>query len=440
MWVNIRVQLFALCAICFLLTLFIRRNLDKVFSISFYISIISSSLIFDQKYTLFDEVLTGSLCLVISYSFFKRLIKQDTTFPSKAVILNSFFTTVLLVYLFLNSFISFFKYQEISSLRFCLIIFCVTVLYFYTKSHKPKLNYIAVNRAIYIYIFSWLSYYFILKFLNLDWTTQQSITWAGSTYAAIPVVIGLYILYLNQKSTPYKNIDYNFIIYISISTALAVLYDSRTLLIALIVFLTIYFTLNLKRTVLLFTTSLAVLFAFTTSLFIRFESSSEVLKYIATTPFSIVESVQFVNNTRESDLDRKNQIKCAQELISLNESTVRYIFGYGQNQHKRVLLSCYTLKGFTVSDYQIVRPVGYSAFLVDFGVLGLLLLTFSIANNLKSFYASKVRIEFYTLYFTIILWSLVTNYLDNMLIYFILFLDLGLQYSRRITNKQQNAY
>ena len=391
---------------------------------------------------MFDEVLNGAICLVISYLFLKRLIRGETTFPSKIVILNSFFTTGLLVYLFLNSFISFVKYQEISSLRFCLIVFCVTVLYFYTKSNKAKLNYTAVNRAIYIYTFSWFSYYFILKFLNLDWTTQQSITWAGSSYAAIPVVIGLYILHLFPKSTSYKNNKYNefnFIIYISVTSSLAVLYDSRTLLIALIVFLTIYSAQNLKRIELLFKTFIMVLLFFTASLFTRFESSHEVLKYIKTLPFSVISSAQFVNNTRESDLDRKTQINCAQELIFLNESAMRNIFGYGQNQHKKILLSCYASKGFTISGNQIVRPVGYSAFLVDFGVLGLLLLTLSIANNLKSFYRSKVRLEFYVLYFTIILWSLVTNYLDNMLIYFVLFLNLGLQYSSRFPNKLQNA-
>jgi hypothetical protein len=431
-------QLFVLCAIILLLMLFVRRNQDKVFSISFFISIVSSSLIFDQKYTLFDEVLVGAICLVISYYFLKRLISREARFPSKIVIFNSFFTTVFLVYLFLNSFISFIKYREISSLRFCLISFCITTLYFYTKNNKTKLNLVSTNRAIYIYTFSWLSYYFILKFLDLDWTTQQSVSWAGSSYAAIPVVIGLYILYLNLKQANDKN-SHNFIIYIALSASLAILYDSRILLIAIIVFFTIYISQNIKQPALLFKSLIVVLFFSTTSLFIRFESNSEVKNYLVDTPVGLSDSAQLITNTRESDMDRKTQINCAQELIFRNESAVRYIFGYGQNQHKRVLLSCYTLKGFTVSDSKIVRPVGYSAFLVDYGVLGLLLLTFSITNNLKSFYTNKVRLEFFVLYITIILWSLVTNYLDNILIYFVLFLDLGLQYSRGIPNKQHNA-
>jgi hypothetical protein len=116
-------------------------------------------------------------------------------------------------------------------------------------------------------------------------------------------------------------------------------------------------------------------------------------------------------------------------------SAKNLIFGYGQNNHKTVLVECWP-----EIHRSIVRPVGYAAFIIDFGLFGIimiaLLFTKRVILILK--FRTPGRLLFITLFTLLMMWSLVTNYLDHSFLYIVLFTNFFLDFSKsRYTNSAE---
>jgi hypothetical protein len=154
------------------------------------------------------------------------------------------------------------------------------------------------------------------------------------------------------------------------------------------------------------------------------------VEIIYTQIISLKDSAQFINNPRVSDIDRSTQIKCANELIFKANNISEFLFGFGQSKHKSVMLKCYGVDQSAPGTG--VRPVGYAAFLVDYGFLGVFLIILLLIKNLQSLY----RVQGSILELSLVLFApsclLLTNAIDSSFIFCILFLNLIYNFRRNI--------
>jgi hypothetical protein len=99
------------------------------------------------------------------------------------------------------------------------------------------------------------------------------------------------------------------------------------------------------------------------------------------------------------------------------------VFGYGQNAHKDVMRRCLSAENLTLDSKKLVRPVGYAAYIVDYGLLGVVLLMVIVFKSTLKAYKTKFGAEKVFLILWILSWSLVTNDLDHLFVYIVLLLN-----------------
>jgi hypothetical protein len=398
-----------------------------IFSVLVGISFLTTSLIVGGSYPAFDEILLfGVTCALIVHLFrSKNLIENDF----KRQLKNK--TGVLfIVYLMLNTAISLFGDFQISNLRFILLYGCLFLIVLYIgkipqdKSKIIPITSFCIRANLYVWVFYWIFLYLI----NVDWAAQQAKTWAGTTYAALIPSVGLLLLLLIENESNRKIPSLKYQVYFFTSVLASILYDSRVLSSATLLAL-IYLAFR-KRSIKGISVLLALLVMgqVAGSLMVASNLSVNVSKIGGiTNPLdqvgTLLDSAQFVYAPRPSDLDRSQQINCSTKLMFLESGLQNKIFGYGQNAHKDVMRRCLPEGDEALDSKILVRPVGYAAYIVDFGLFGVLLLMVLVLKSIQSAYKTKFGAEKAFLILWILSWSLITNDLDHLFIYIVLLLN-----------------
>jgi len=406
---------------------YILKKPNYIFSLLVGISLLTTSLIIGGSYPAFDEVLlfgvTGALIinLLRTKSFrkdnFKRQIKNKTGI-------------LFIVYLMLNTLISSFRDFQISNLRFILLYGCLFIIVFYKEKipqDKSKIIPITVF-CISANLYSWVFYWIFLYLINVDWATQQAKTWAGTSYAALIPSVGLLLLLLIENESNRKIPSLKYLFYFFTSVLASILYDSRVLSSATLLAL-IYLTFR-KRSIKGISILLALLvmgqvvgsLMVASNLSINVNKLGGIANPVAQVS-TLSDSIQFVYAPRSSDLDRSQQINCSTKLIFLESGLQNKVFGYGQSAHKDVMRRCLPLGDQALASKKLIRPVGYAAYIVDFGLFGVLLLVLLVLRSIQSVYKTKFGVEKAFLILWILSWSLVTNDLDHLFIYVVLLLN-----------------
>jgi len=396
------------------------KNPNKVYLWLSGISILTSSLIFDQKAPLVDEIVFFALAIFCVIRLMKKpsINFRDLRKTSKVEL-------IVLSYLILNCVFSFYFHPANSSLRFAILFSTFLIFLIYIRSIPQNLEGLSRNsiRFFSIYLYSWLAYWIILAILRFDWGSQQSKSLAGSSYAAIVPFIGLYLLgytYCFYRTKVVARLFWmNFIVTIVASQ----LFDSRVLYLS--IFILIGYLLITKFSVNLVT---KLVLSFIAALIMSNllgalapPQSTNTYKSSSTQLENLKDSINFVGKPRLSDEDRSHQIRCATTLITDKSRFSNLLFGYGQNNHKTELLRCYGLDPSTPGSG--VRPVGYAAFVVDFGIVGLFGIAVLYFKRIKMLIFEQRSILLSISLTLLIFWSLITNYLDHSLLLLILFLD-----------------
>ena len=402
------------------MTMLKNRRLTNILYISvFFLATLTSSLIWNQTAPIVDEILI-SIVAIFAFSSAARnhQIRRIKIYGFRLELITLF-------YLFLNSLLSFFTNPSTSQIRFLLIyltFFLLILSLFQEPLSIPQLFRLS-NTGFIIYLFFWIMYWIILITLKIDWAEQQSKTLAGSVYSAFIPLVGLYLSAYSYLICSSKITNTVFWINYCLTIIAAGLYDTRALLLSVLI-ITLILMIYKKSIRFFFTIILIFASATLAGNYIgtfSLPESKNVYKSSLTQLKSIPESTRLIDHPKVNDEDRSFQIKCATQLIFMKSDIPRALFGYGQNQHKTILLECYGIERDAPS--APVRPIGYAAFLSDFGLLGLFLIFSIFIKKGSQLFSMRGGSILATLYFLVFAWAFITNYLDHGLVLMILFLN-----------------
>ena len=388
------------------------------------ISIITGSFILAGR-TLFDEFL---FVLVAIYCLFQLFIQKNYKIVKFK---NSKLELIALFYLFTSTVINLLINPNFSSTRFTIIYFTFLVISLYLSQHEQNIDVFRVKTLWFfsIYLYLWITYWILLSLIGIDWQVAQAHTFAGSSYAAIIPMAGMFLWALALRIKPTKLLWRLFGLNFSLTLLAAQLYDSRALFLSLLILALILcfsrYSLRFVATILL---AFVAAVAFSNLLnFLGFDKQSDALPWYVSQISVAPSNVQLLNDPRESDEDRSQSIKCATEKLLRNSSAQHLIFGYGHNNHKTVLVECWPEINRT-----IVRPVGYAAFIIDFGLFGIIAISSLFTKRVIQILKSRTpgRLISITVFTLLMMWSLVTNYLDHSFIYIVLFTNFLLDFSK----------
>lgn len=393
------------------------------------ISILTSSLIFDQKAPVVDEIFFLVLAI-----FCAVMLVLKPKFNFRSLGKTSKIEITVMVYLISNCVLSFYYLQANSSLRFAVLFSTFLIFLIYIKSTQQNLESLSRNsiRFFSVYLYGWVAYWIILAILGIDWGSQQSKSLAGSSYAAIVAFIGLNLIGYSYSNSNTRLISRLFWINFVTTIVASQLFDSRALYLSIFILggylLTSKFSIKMAtKLILSFVMALIISNLLGT---LAPSQSSNTYKSSSVQLENLKDSINFIDKPRVSDEDRSHQIRCATSLIMRESPLANQLFGYGQNNHKTELLRCYGLDPSTPGSG--VRPVGYAAFVVDFGIVGILGIFFLFLKRMKQLIFEQRSVLLSVTLTLLIFWSLITNYLDHSLLLLVLFLDYFSLFSRSL--------
>lgn len=401
-------------------------------------SLTTTSIIVGGLYPALDEILLS----VMSFTSLITIVKSKKTLNIPELTRVEKFRIIFISYLIVNTATSALIDFEKSNLRFLLLfvnifILAITLPMLPQETEKTSL---VCQIAIKINLYLWIGYWVFLRIFQIDWATQQSVSWAGTAYAAIVPSIGLVLLSFIGPRSGVLKLPKGYLLYYCLSTFASIFYDSRVLNFVIIL-VTILLCVRLRSTKSIVILFLAFIISQSTAsaivsgeLSLNSNSLGPIFK-ISGYVSSMVESAQFINNPRTSDQDRSSQIRCSTRILLTESHPPQAIFGYGQNMHKKVLFACLPDKLQILNAGAPVRPVGFAAFIIDFGLFGVFGLIFLIVYMARETLRNKSGKYFVLVLFMLVSFSLVTNYLDHSLVYQILFLDLLRNLSRCEDNR-----
>jgi len=198
----------------------------------------------------------------------------------------------------------------------------------------------------------------------------QYYAWAGTTVAVIPVFLGYAVALFQITANKFadKYLGWAAII---LATVTAFYYDSRSLMMAIPVYIIFsFFAAGIKRA-----SVMTAIFVVTALLYIQLTRVSR-LDYL----HGILESTKlFSENVRPSDRGRRVDMLAAIRLTT--DGSTSDVWGYGWYQHRtKLAYSAEELreggsgKAQTGGKTVLARPAAFSSFLVDTGWLGIFLI------------------------------------------------------------------
>jgi len=241
----------------------------------------------------------------------------------------------------------------------------------------------------------------------------QSIEWAGSSYAMFPLIAVVPAALLLLKRGGRNACRLGWAVWWATLVA-AFYYSSRVGWLTLLGFIVIspLAKVGIRRTI-----SLGICFMLVFSFFYGAGKSGLFFR-------GLQESVQVLYTPRESDLDRNLHLRAA--CPSLSKDWEAWLFGHGIHSHRFVLppqlqnLYDQYLPGTVVKD--VVRTTGFTALLVDTGLVGMFLLTINFLFAVREICIRTrgERFLFASALLVAFLWLFVSNIQDVMLFYILI--------------------
>jgi hypothetical protein len=145
------------------------------------------------------------------------------------------------------------------------------------------------------------------------------------------------------------------------------------------------------------------------------------LKTVMSDEFLVLRNSLGIIQPGSGDEDRRSQLLCIRSMVLNNSSSETLLWGYGQNEHKIALLDCPEISERLSPTIKLVRPVGLTAFGVDFGLTGLLLLFFIYFRKLYQFSIQTFNVNALIILFISFGFLVISNSLDIMFLNIILF-------------------
>jgi hypothetical protein len=381
------------------------------------IAILANSLILFER-SLVDELL---VFVVLVYLFTSR--KHKLSFN----ISRNWIEVVFFIYLITHILITYYVNSQVnlSNIRFLIIYFAL--LLFILKFGEIKQNlYMFTQILILIYSYFYLLYYIVMHFANRSWEEYQAIYWSGSVGAAYAPAIGCILATYrrnpNSSSKLIQTINFQIII---LATLLGVLYSSRILYV--IVTISLLYLFLTKNFLLIISILFPLIFI---SPFILYDHKNErqsldlnltSLKMVMSDEFQVLRNSFNIIQPGGGDDDRRSQLLCIRSMVLNSSSSEILLWGYGHNEHKIALLDCPDISEKLSPVVELVRPVGLTAFGIDFGLTGLLLFFIVFFRKLYHFSIKSFNVNALIILFISFGFLLISNSLDIMFLNIILF-------------------
>jgi len=407
-----------LVAIFFAVFVWLKPN--YVISMMIVSSIITSSMILLSKYPAVDELIWAMMSIV---AISKILFNRKNLEFRRLLEWKRLLVLILILFLLLNTLVSAALNFHLANLRFITLYSSIAVLFAFTNLYEQEIkkaaNFFKVSFTI--HNFFWVGNWYILTVLGLDWNLQQSINWAGSSYAALVPSASLFVmLYLSKLEK--KPISISFWISYIVLIIASQIYDSRVMEFTIIlVTVTIFFwfmSVGNLVTVLTFGILALSLSNVSVSYYDRnFTTYTNAKVNLVKSLEVLTESSTFLTSPRRTDRDRNVQIECANRIMLSFDRPFNSIFGFGQDNHKTILWDCVISSFLSNNGSGIIRPVGYAAFLIDFGLVGLTLFGGVVVFLLLALPRKPFLSRIILLY--LLSWALLTNNLDHTFFYLV---------------------
>ena len=258
---------------------------------------------------------------------------------------------------------------------------------------------------------------------------HQEWLWSGSAYSTLGIVVSSVIIYLYNSGKPLIYFTHFIICAIA-----GIITDSRTTVILLLgIFLLMVIELIIKSFNRVKNLGLLILIS---SILI----SAGIYNYYLFQEQieAAFDTINFIlgNSYRASDQDRFNQLAILGDYFN-NTNIFNSLFGYGGESYKTILVDF--VGADASADRVIVRPIGFTAYVVMGGIFFLIFLySIKIKNIFLSFnsrYISKKQIfnnfKLSYLHLIIFIFPFITNVLESVLYFIIIFKANDLQKAAR---------
>ncbi len=286
----------------------------------------------------------------------------------------------------------------------------------------------SVRKISFIISCTALGYFFLITiyglygevFRGISRWYLQTVEFGSSAYLMFPVAITMCVFFnmIKDKSRIYRKIGWITFIIILITS---VYYDSRVALLTIAAFLIISLTKIGFRKFILLLCLCGITLIFLISYSDLYKGD---FNYFFTNVFSSGSSIY--KETGGRDIDRLIYIKVA--FMSISDSWKHLFLGYGLRSHSTVIASNvkdlfaeYLPERFSEIEYrEKIGTEGFTAYVVDTGLIGLLLLVTNFLFVARAIFIRKQnphRIFLLLSLFLTFMWLFVINLSDNTLFY-----------------------
>lgn len=428
----------------------VRNHPERLISVLLGSALLVGGLVVGPGYALLDEFLLLVIAAVLLGSgMVWRTLSRMSDMRKHLYRPLAWAPLILMTYMFMSS-----TFSAVWELNWRLLrwssLYGALILVYIVFSAQSKVIYdmrLLAARLCLMWFGMWSMHWAVLEVIfQVHWETMQAITWSGSTYAALPAVVALPMALLLLRHD--KTIDHPLALWLLFSVGLcAQLYSSRILSLCMLITICIsvaylprrrwlsliYVTLGAQLVGCWLTHYVHVLPTSVTIAAAIEEAFRQTYDFVVALPFALFESAQLVNNPRPSDGDRHAHIACAFHLIT-SEGGVRLVLGFGQDIHKQVMLNCPELQPYITPGQAIVRSIAFSAFVINHGLIGILLLLITVCAALLQLFRDHTRLVTVPFYLLCLAWALITDYRDHLLIWLVIVFNLLWWLSRDISD------
>ena len=381
-------------------------------------------------YAFVDEFLIG--CIVLGGLIGTIVRSRSRLFvPIYSAHFILFF--VLMIYMIFQSVRGLFFLNDWRMIRWIIYYILLAILLFFVRSRNyPIPNPISISLlitwSVLIYFSLYLAQGVYTEFKGYSRFSTQGISWSGSAYAVLPLLLVMPAVFMLIVSKGNKK-WYQWLgwIQLILGMIIAHYYESRIseIVNAVFIFLLILMLIykNRLKTILLIFIFVVIVVV---PLLWTLDIIPDVLNLLDQYLYRVVVSVRAIWAPRHSDLSRYIHFKAP--FVAISNNIVSFLFGYGVYSHRVVLhpiISKMYMESLRILPQSIIRTTGIGALVTDTGIVGLFLLImnfFFVGRNIL-FQKGPSRIALLMTLTMLFLWLFVSNIQDVVLLYLMIMPD-----------------
>lgn len=384
------------------------------------------------RYTFLDEYLIGCILfgslLAISMGTLTFRKSRENTWDH----LHKWVFLLMIIYMIVQSLRGLIVLESLRKIRWIvyygmlgIIMFMISNKGFPVPSNR-KISLI-VSSTILGYLIFYIAYGLFSEIVNgISRWNLQCTEWGSTAYSFFPLVIAIpaAIFLLKDRNRVYQRVGLATLITVALA---AFYYNSRVSWLVIFGFLVVsLFKLGVRKVTLIIF-SFLVIFSLYFGTSDRIELGKEASSFFGELSRTI-QGINFWDASAKTDILRKTHLKVG--FINIMENWKTLLFGHGFRVHGfvigpdlRKIYAQYNYPQFAARVGDTVSTEGFTALLVDTGLVGMMLLVINFLLVARKIFVQKRNPNKNILLLSLIfafLWLTVINMVDIMLFYFLI--------------------